>query len=156
MPEHATSSVTRSEETEMHDTHNQLLADAYTWYSTGLRDRVQDLLDETGLATGSDTVDDICGELWLHAAEFTATRCLSFTEVLDLLDWSADVLVNRLRNQPAPILAGRLGTAADPADIAEVVTNAVGETDYRPAARPQRPATTSFAFAHLTALRSAA
>ncbi|MFJ9777111.1 hypothetical protein ACIRVF_38750 [Kitasatospora sp. NPDC101157] len=133
-----------------------LLTDAYTWYSTGLRDLVRELLDEAGLDINEDTVDDLCGELWLHAAEFTATRCLSFTEVLDLLDWSADVLVNRLRNQPAPILAGRLGTAADPADIAGLVTNTIDDADYRPAARPQRPATTSFAFAHLTALRSAA
>ncbi|MFI9366009.1 hypothetical protein ACIG5E_33900 [Kitasatospora sp. NPDC053057] len=140
----------------MPDTPNQLLADAYTWYSTGLRDLVLELLDEASPDTASDTVDDLCGELWLHAAELTATRSLSFTEVLDLLDRNAELLVNRLRNQSTPIPAGRLGTAADPADVAELVTNAIDDTDYRPVPRPQRPATSSIAFAHLTALRSAA
>ncbi|MFJ2191599.1 hypothetical protein ACIOJE_27320 [Kitasatospora sp. NPDC087861] len=87
------------------------LAEAYTWYATGLRDLVLELLDEAGLDTASDTAEDLCGDLWLHAAEFTASHNLSFTEVLALLDRNADLLVNRLRYGPPVTPAGRLDTA---------------------------------------------
>ncbi|MER5353417.1 hypothetical protein ABT093_24165 [Kitasatospora sp. NPDC002551] len=119
-----------------------LLADAYTWYSGTLRDLVLELLDDAGLDTGSDAVDDLCGELWLHAAEFTVSRRLSFTELLDLLDSTADVLVTRLHDRPPVRLAGRLATAAAPnaADIAELAASAADAAGYQQVPRPRRPA----------------
>ncbi|MFF2080600.1 hypothetical protein ACFVXG_38280 [Kitasatospora sp. NPDC058162] len=140
----------------MPNTPDTVLADAYTWYSTGLRDLVQELLEETGLDTASDLVDDLCGELWLHAAELAVSHGLSFTDVLDLLDRNADLLVNRLRLQPTEIPAGRLDTVADPADVAELATDSVDGTGDRPVPRPRRPAATSVAFERLAGLRSAA
>lgn len=133
-----------------------LLTDAYTWYSASLRDLVRELLDEAGLDVSEDTVDDLCGELWLHAMEFSATRCLSFTEVLDLLDRNADILVERFRHQPDAVPGGRLNTAADPVDVAKLATAAVDRAGHRPVPRPHRPANSSHVFEHLTALRSAA
>ncbi|MER6364443.1 hypothetical protein [Kitasatospora sp. NPDC001527] len=119
-----------------------LLAEAYTWYSAGLRELVQELLDGADLDTGSDAVDDLCGELWLHATEATAGRRLSFTELLDLLDSTANVLVTRLHDRPPVRMAGRLATAAAPgaADIAELAASAVDAVGYQPVPRPRRPA----------------
>ncbi|MER8103875.1 hypothetical protein [Kitasatospora sp. NPDC094016] len=118
----------------------ELLAEAYTWYSTGLRELVHELLGEAGLDAGVDTVEDLCGDLWLHATEFTATHTLSYTEVLDLLDRNADLLVNRLRCRPEVRLAGRLDTAVDPVDVAEPATIAVGGAGRRALPRPRRGA----------------
>ncbi|WP_380286565.1 hypothetical protein [Kitasatospora purpeofusca] len=126
-----------------------LLAEAYTWYSAALRDLVQELLDDAGLDIGSDTVDDLCGELWLHVAELLAIRTYTFTEVLDVLDLSADVLVNRLRDRPQVRLTGRLTTAADAVDVAEL---AAAATDHGPLPRPR----SRWALAHLSALHTAA
>ncbi|MGW2544745.1 hypothetical protein ACWC5I_28665 [Kitasatospora sp. NPDC001574] len=130
-----------------------LLAEAYTWYSTALRDLVQDLLVEAGLDRDDDTLDDVCGDLWLHAAELTATHRLSFTELLDALDRNADLLVNRLHHRPEVALAGRADTAADPVDVAELAAAAVDGVGYTPVLRPRRPAATSLAFDHLSPLR---
>ncbi|MEU9044550.1 MULTISPECIES: hypothetical protein [unclassified Kitasatospora] len=124
------------------------LADAYTWYATTLRDLVRDLLDDAGLDTDSDTVEDLCGDLWLHAAELSASRSLSFTELLDTLDVNAEILVGRLHYQPPVTATGRLDTAADTIDVAELATNAIVGGEHRPfpRARPrgfERPRTLS-------------
>ncbi|MFF0415625.1 hypothetical protein ACFYUY_35005 [Kitasatospora sp. NPDC004745] len=132
-----------------------LLADAYTWFSTGLQDLVKELLDDSGLDTANDLVGDLCGELWLHAAEIAMAHGRSFTEILDLLDEKAGRLVNRLRDGPELDLAGRNDTVADPADVAELAADSVDGTGHRPVPRPHRPAATS-TVEHLTALRSAA
>ncbi|MFJ6384668.1 hypothetical protein ACIQI7_32260 [Kitasatospora sp. NPDC092039] len=108
------------------------LAEAFTWYSTGLRDLVQDLLDETGLDTASDTVDDLCGELWLHAVTRAVSHGRSFTELLDMLDAHAELVVGRLRDRPPVTSAGRLDTAADTVDVAELVTDAIVDAERRP------------------------
>ncbi|MFE4399096.1 MULTISPECIES: hypothetical protein [Streptomycetaceae] len=126
-----------------------LLAEAFTWYSTGLRDLVQELLDDAGLDTTVDTADDLCGDLWLHAAELTAVRTLSFTEILDLLDRNADLLVGRLQHRPQLILAGRLDTAADAVDVAEL---AAAATDHGPLPRPR----SRWALTYMSALHTAA
>ncbi|MGW7445013.1 hypothetical protein [Kitasatospora sp. NPDC054795] len=112
------------------------LADAYTWYSTGLRDLVRELLDEAGLDTASDTVDDLCGDLWLHAAERAASHGgLSFTEILDALDAHAVALVDGLHGQPPVTDEGRLDTATDPADIAELALAAADRAGRQPLPR---------------------
>ncbi|MER7848334.1 hypothetical protein ABTZ03_30860 [Kitasatospora sp. NPDC096077] len=133
-----------------------LLTDAFTWYSTGLRDLVRELLDEADLDTGEDTVDDLCGDLWLHAAEFTSNNRLDFTGLLDLLDETADIFVERLRHQPDAVPGGRLNTAADPVDVARLAIAAVDAARHRPVPRPHRPASSSHAFEHMAALRPAA
>ncbi|MFE4356148.1 hypothetical protein [Kitasatospora sp. NPDC056800] len=130
-----------------------MLAEAYTWYSTGLRDLVVELLDEAGLDdttvdTADDLCGDLCGELWLHAAAFTAVRSLSFTEILDLLDRTADLLVGRLQHRPQLILAGRLATAADSVDVAELAAT----TDHGPLPRPR----SRWALTYMSALHTAA
>ncbi|MEU3564155.1 hypothetical protein [Kitasatospora sp. NPDC006786] len=116
------------------------LADAYTWYSTGLRDLVRELLDEAGLDTAGDTVDDLCGDLWLHAAELARTG-RSFGELLDTLDVNAEIFVSRLHNSPAVTLSGRLDTAADPADTAELALAAADRAGRQPLPRPRQHAT---------------
>ncbi|MET8624720.1 hypothetical protein ABZW30_13340 [Kitasatospora sp. NPDC004669] len=133
-----------------------LLAEVYTWYSTGLRDLVQEKLDDAGLDTANDLIDDLCGELWLHAAELAVSHGRSFTELLDTLDVNAEIFVNRLYHRPAVTLGGCLDAAADSIDVAEHASNAVDGTGYRPAPRPQRPVATSLVFEHLAVLRSAA
>ncbi|MFF2123482.1 hypothetical protein ACFVXH_39760 [Kitasatospora sp. NPDC058184] len=124
-----------------------LLAEAYTWHSAALRDLVLELLDEASLDdTTVDTVDDLCGELWLHAVELTATSGgLSFTEILDA---RAAVLVDGLRDQPTVDLAGQLDTAADPVDVAELAAT----TDHGPLPRPR----SQWALTYMSALHTAA
>ncbi|MBP0453974.1 hypothetical protein J5Y04_31195 [Kitasatospora sp. RG8] len=131
------------------------LAETYTWYSTALRDLVLELLDETGLDTASDTVDDLCGDLWLHAAELACTG-RSFGELLDTLDINAEIFVGRLHDRPRVTAAGRLDTAPDPADVAELATDSVDGFGHRPVPRPRRPVTASVAFEHPRPLSSAA
>ncbi|WBP91975.1 hypothetical protein [Kitasatospora cathayae] len=144
-------SDTDHEEIAMPDTPSQTVAEVYTWYSTVLRDLVQDLMDEAGLDTASDTVDDLCGDLWLHAAELACTG-RSFTELLDTLDVNAEILVGRLHNRPPVTATGRLDTAADPTDVAEIATDAVDRTDHGPLPRPR----SRWVLAHLSTLHSAA
>ncbi|MFJ9447156.1 hypothetical protein ACIRRH_35700 [Kitasatospora sp. NPDC101235] len=109
-----------------------LLAEAFTWYAPGLRDLVRERLDEADLDTSTDTVEDLCGDLWLHAAEITATHPLTFAELLDLLDRNANLLVNRLHYQPEVIVVGRLDTAADLVDVAELALATADSTGHQP------------------------
>ncbi|MFF4384463.1 hypothetical protein [Kitasatospora sp. NPDC001547] len=110
-----------------------LLAEAYTWYSTGLRDLVLELLDEAGLDTASDTIDDLCGDLWLHAAELAASAGLSYTGLLDALDAHATTLVTGLRHREPVTAAGRL-------DTAELAVTAADRAGHQPLPRPHRHA----------------
>ncbi|MFE7194009.1 hypothetical protein [Kitasatospora sp. NPDC057541] len=127
-----------------------LLAEAYTWYSASLRDLVRELLDDASLDTASDTADDLCAELWLHAAGLLAVRSYSYTELLDVLDLSAEILVNRLQHQLPVRLAGRLATAADAVDVAELA--AAAATDHGPLPRPR----SRWALTYMSALHTAA
>ncbi|MDH6709855.1 hypothetical protein P3T27_006604 [Kitasatospora sp. MAA19] len=122
----------------MSDTPTTPLAEAFTRYSTGMRDLVQELLHGAGPDTASDLADDLCGELWLHAAEAAASDGLSFTGLLDALDAHATILVAGLRDQPPVTAAGRLDMAADPVDIAELAV-AAADGCRPPAASPPAP-----------------
>ncbi|MET8704358.1 hypothetical protein ABZW10_36715 [Kitasatospora sp. NPDC004723] len=127
-----------------------LLAEAYTWHSAALRDLVLELLDDADPDNiASDTVDDLCAELWLHAAGLLAVRSYSYTELLDVLDLSAEILVNRLQHQLPVRLAGRLATAADAVDVAEL---AAAATDHGPLPRPR----SRWALRYMSALHTAA
>ncbi|MFE2175833.1 hypothetical protein [Kitasatospora sp. NPDC059462] len=127
-----------------------LLAEAYSWHSGSLRDLVLKLLDDAGPDNiASDTVDDLCAELWLHAAGLLAVRSCSYTELLDVLDFSTEILVNRLQRQPAVRLTGRLATAADAVDVAEL---AAAATDHGPLPRPR----SRWALKYMSALHTAA
>ncbi|MGA5823711.1 hypothetical protein ACPC54_38335 [Kitasatospora sp. NPDC094028] len=108
---------------------------------------MRELLDDAGLDIASDTVDDLCGDLWLHAVELAVSSGRSFTELLDTLDVNAVLLVSRLHDRPPVTAAGRLDTAADTIDVAEFATDAI-VGGHRPfsRARPrgfERPRTLS-------------